>query len=209
LLSLRLMSAFHPRRTLAPRCATVRLSLRPPGFAAQRPAYSPTEGRRAWSKGKTIMQRIILACAASIFLTSPLRAQQAPPDQSIPEQTVPPAQSPPPSSQPASDLPPFAPPPPARLYDNYRPAGHHRTKANHRGTRHRHATAHHQATHRAVHASKRTIRRCHSMTYHQIMRHGSCRALIRQELKAPERTHHHASHHRSARHHRSGHSHRR
>ena len=162
------------------------------------------------------MQRIILGCAAVIFLTSPLAAQQAPPDQSIPGQTVPPPQSPPPSSQPASDLPPFVPPPPARLYDNYRPAAHHRARANHRGTRHHlgsphhHATMRHHATHRVAHVSKRTIRRCHSMTYNQIMRHGSCRALMRQELKAPERRHHHASHHSgSARHHRPGHRHRR
>jgi len=42
------------------------------------------------------------------------------------------------------------------------------------------------------------------MTYKQIMRNGSCRALLRQELNAGERRHHRASHH-PARHHRSKH----
>lgn len=160
------------------------------------------------------MKPIIIACAASLFLASPLGAQQG---QSIPEQTVPPPQPPPPSSQPPADLPPFVPPPPARLYDNYRPAAHHhRAGANpnsirhHRVSRHHHATARRHAANRAVHVSKRTIRRCHSMTYKQLMRDGSCRVLMRQELNAPERRHHGASHHRhSGRHHRSGHKHRR
>ena len=163
------------------------------------------------------MQRIILVCAAFMFLVTPLCAQQAPPGQLIPEQSVPPSQSPP-ESQPESDLPPpFVPPPAARVYDYHRPAARHHTNAHHYGSAHhrgtRHARARRHATHghhRAVHPSKRTIRRCHSMTYSQIMRHDSCRALMRQELKASEGGHRHVSHHRhSGHHHRSNHHRRR
>jgi hypothetical protein len=162
------------------------------------------------------MQRVIFGCVTLLFLTSPISAQQAPADQTMPDQSVPPLQSPPASSQQSSDLPPFIPPPRARLYDNYRPAAHHHAGANHRSTRHRRGSAHHHATrrhhvtHRVAHLSKRTIHRCHSMTFNQIVRHSSCLALMRQELKARGRRHHHATHHsRSARHHRPRHRNRR
>jgi len=161
-------------------------------------------------RGETEMQRLVLACAAFMALATPLKAQQAP-DPTTPEQTLPPPQ-PPVSSQPAPDaLPPFIPPPRARLYDSYRPAAHHHARQHHRRAVHRHVSRHrrvairHRAAqhHRVVHASRLTIRRCHSMTYKQIMRHGSCRALMRQELSAPKHVRHHARHH--VRHHRSRH----
>ena len=158
------------------------------------------------------MQRILFGCAAFLSLASPLYAQQAPPNQSVPEQPVPP-ESPPASSQPLADLPPFIPPPRARLYDNYRPASHHRA---HRRTMHPSRRAHHisarrhHSTHPAVHLSRRTIRQCHAMTYRQIMRHGTCRELMKRELRAPARGHHHASHRRGSAHdRRAAHRHRR
>ena len=47
-----------------------------------------------------------------------------------------------------------------------------------------------------MHFSAKTIRSCHAMTYRQIMRNSSCRAMIKQELAAPSpksRTKHQAS----------------
>jgi hypothetical protein len=158
------------------------------------------------------MQRIILGCAAFFVLTSPLQAQQAPATQQIPEQTIPPPEIPP-STQAPTELPPFIPPPRARLYDHYRPAGHHRARAHqhrtvhHRRRAHHHVARHHHASRRVVHLSKRTIRSCHRMTYRQILRHGACRELMKRELRASNR-HLYASHRRSS-HHRRAHRHRR
>lgn len=49
-----------------------------------------------------------------------------------------------------------------------------------------------------MHASKKTIRKCHSMTYSQIMRSSSCRALMRQDIAGAEQPRHHAKHDRKA-----------
>ena len=180
------------------------------------------------------MRRIVFACAAFMILASPLAAQQTP-DEPVPAQTTPgqtaPTSQPPPAT-PQSELPPpFVPPPPARLYDNYRSTTHHRphpraatrhATVRHSTTRHhraesRHAAARHHATRerqRPVHASKRTIRQCHGMSYKQIMRHSTCRALMRQDLEANEHRHTHASHqkrssHRHSSTHRKSRAHRR
>ncbi len=199
------MAAFHPFLPLAPGCAAVRLSAGVPGIAARLPAYSRTHRRRACSEGTSIMQRIILGCAAFFVLTSPLQGQQAPATQQIPEQTIPPPEVPPSSTQAPTDLPPFIPPPRARLYDHYRTVVHHRARVHqhrtvhHRRRAHHHVTRHHHASQQVVHLSKRTIRTCHRMTYRQILRHGACRELMRRELRASNR-HHHASRHRAHRH---------
>lgn len=201
------------KRSLAPGCAAVRLSPEYSAFHAESDGLFSTLEAQGLEEGKTIMRRVILGCLALLFLTSPLGAQQAPPDQTVPDQAVP--QSPPPSTQSPTDLPPFIPPPRARLYDNYRTAVHHRAThhrviRHHRRTSRHHATRRHHAARHAVHFSKRTVRRCHAMAYNQIMRHGSCRVLMKQELLTSTHRHHPASHHsRSARHHRSGHRHRR
>jgi len=212
-----LMSAFHPFLPLAPACANVGLNPEVCGCRSRMTElFSDGVGGGNASKRGTIVQRIILACAAFMLMATPLSAQQAPPDQSTPDQSVPPSQ-PPPESQPATDLPPpFVPPPPARFYDFHRPARHH-GKAHHTRSAHhhvaRHAKTRRHTAHghrRAVHASKRTIRRCHGMNYRQIMRNGSCRALMRQELKSSEHRHRHVSHHhRSVRHHHAVHHRRR
>lgn len=167
------------------------------------------------------MLRIAFGCAAFMLLASTLGAQQSPPDQPLPAQTVPdqtarPSQPTPASPQTESELPPpppFVPPPPARFYDTgHRMAHHHATRHRH-ATRVRHAAgprhgkAHHHVTqrHHAVHASKRTIRECHKMSYKQIMRHSICRALMRQDLEVAEHRHHRSSHHQRATHRRSRH----
>jgi hypothetical protein len=47
-----------------------------------------------------------------------------------------------------------------------------------------------------MHFSAKTVRSCHAMTYRQIMRSSSCRAMIEQELSgAPS---HESSHHKPA-----------
>jgi hypothetical protein len=161
------------------------------------------------------MPRIAFACAALLMLASPLGAQQAPADQSpptMPEQAVPPA--PPPQRQ--SELPPpFVPPPPARVYDYHPSSAHHRIRKHSRALTHRHSTRHHrsiQKHHRSIHVSKHASRQCHRMSYVQIVRQSTCRALMSRDLRAAEhrhslgsrhrRSHRHgmAQHHRARRH---------
>lgn len=170
------------------------------------------------------MKHVVFACAALIVLASPASAQQTapnepPPAQTMPEQSVPPAPPPPRAVPPFP--PSFVPPPRARVYD-------HRTKAHrsthrkpvmsHRRTVHRkrttsqHATAHARKTalrhakherRETVHASKRTIRLCHRMSYKQITRNSSCRALMRRDLQAAEHRQDHASHRKASAHRKS------
>jgi hypothetical protein len=159
------------------------------------------------------MQRIAFACAALMILASPAGAQQAPPDQplpTMPEQAVPPA---PPPRQ--SELPPpFVPPPPARVYDYHPSRAHHRIRTHSRALTHRHGTGRHRwirKRHRSSHVSSHARRQCHRMSYMQIVRHSTCRALMGRDLRATEHRHfhgsrHHRSHrHRIARHHRARH----
>lgn len=169
----------------------------------------------AWARGERNMRRIGLACAALVMLASPLRAQQVPPEQPVPaqaapDQTVPP----PPASQPGSELPPpFIPPPPARAYDDYRPRSHHHARVHRHARSHHHARAHRRGIaharvvhrhHRARHISMRASRRCHRMSYRQIIRHSICSALIKRDLQAAEHRHVRVSrHHRFSHHHRS------
>jgi len=56
-----------------------------------------------------------------------------------------------------------------------------------------------------MHFSRKTIRSCHGMSYRQIMRHPSCRALMKQELAAPAHRHR-ATHHKATRHKASAHN---
>ena len=63
---------------------------------------------------------------------------------------------------------------------------HHTTSKNSKSSR-----THKAASRRAVreakplHFSAKTVRSCHAMTYRQIMKSSSCRAMIKQELAAP------------------------
>jgi hypothetical protein len=50
-----------------------------------------------------------------------------------------------------------------------------------------------------MHFSAKTVRSCHAMTYRQIIRNSSCRAMIKQELAAPAPTH--RANHKSSAHH--------
>jgi type IV secretory pathway VirB10-like protein len=176
------------------------------------------------------MQRfIMLACAALAFgmFASPLRAQQTPPGepapptqqvaQPMPEQVQPP---PVPEAEPLPPPPPIPPMPKARpshrwvdIGDYYgrrshhhaRRPSHHRARTHHRRT-HAHRRPAHKAS-RALHFSRRTVRSCHGMTYRQIMRHSSCRALMRQELAAAAHRHRHSAHRHRAITHRARHHH--
>ena len=181
---------------------------------------SPDSDRRA--RGENIMQRIVLLCTALAFgiCASPLAAQQTRPEQP-PQQTGPPGPAPPAGqSMPQETQPPPAPeaeplPPPFPPMPKARPShrwvdigDHHSRRMRHHATpSHRQRThAHHLARlahHPAGHASRLQIRRCHSMSYRQIMRHSSCRTLMRQELAAAEHRHHHAAHAATRRHHRA------
>ena len=168
------------------------------------------------------MQRIgfIGGILALGILVSPAAAQQGPQDQVPPTQQTQwtPDQAPPvPQAEPLPPPPPFPPMPKARPRHRWVSLGHeHRSRADHRATSSKHHTsrAHHRAAspkHRAglahksahrpaLHFSKRTVRQCHKMTYKQIMRHSSCRALMTQDLQAAKHRTHHAAHRHKASH---------
>ena len=168
------------------------------------------------------MHRIALGCAAlSVLLFAPeaAGAQQTTPDQDQPAPTasVPPPLPPMPSSHhrwigAASEH--RAATTHRRQAATRRPsaqerhAAHdgHATKDRH-SARDRHAahdrrSAHDRHSsreqHETVHASKKTVRKCHSMTYQQIMRSSSCRALMRQDIEGAEKPRHQAKHDRKS-----------
>jgi hypothetical protein len=173
---------------------------------------SPDAFARA-EKGRNFMHRVVvLACAALALgmFASPLGAQQAPAQQSMPEAAPPP---PIPEAQPLPPPPPFPPMPSARPSHRWVDMGgrhasrvsSHAARTHHRAarTQSRRTHARHRAAHKArpAHFSRRTIRSCHAMNYRQIMRHSSCRALMSQEIAATaHRSHRAAHHHRTAAH---------
>lgn len=169
-----------------------------------------------------IVRGLVLAFAgfSLSIVGSSLAAQQSPPNQSSStaqdsSQPAPPTPSVPPAPPPARDVAPLPPPFPPMP----------RSRPSHRwvdvGAHHDRRTQHHakQASHRKVHGSKRSsratrashrrelaaaravkpsprvMRRCHKMSYAQIMRNGSCRELMRQDIAA-------AAHRKSERSHR-------
>lgn len=75
---------------------------------------------------------------------------------------------------------------------------------DHRSLRH-HGRSDVRRSHRELakdRPSAKTIRRCHDMSYKQIMRSSSCRALMKQELSGLEHRDRPASHHRKSASHR-------
>lgn len=180
------------------------------------------------------MRRIAAACAAIMIFASPAGAQSQadqPASSQVPAApALPPNFVPPPPARLYDNYPRRS----HHGATRHRTTQHHATQhraTEHRATQHR-ATRHHEDTERhgtakhrrkahdrgttehqrrshehqqPVHASKRTIRQCHGMSYREIMRHSTCRALIRQDLEAADRAHSQASkrHTKSAAHHRS------
>ena len=171
-----------------------------------------------------LTHRALLIFAAMLFATvgSSSVAQQTAPDQPPSTQqtptSVPPG--PPPDRQTSPSTPPPFPPMPSRApRHRWVDMGeHHSSRAHHRTTHvtHKSSPRHHRTTksrrsdrsHRSTHAhhkatpsmSKKEIRRCHSMTYHQLLRHKDCAALLQTELNAA----HHAKHKTAARRHKAG-----
>lgn len=161
-----------------------------------------------------IVRGLVLAFAglSLSIVGSSLEAQQSPPDPSTTQDSSQPATSVPPAPPPARDVAPL--PPPFPPMPRSRPSHRWVDVSGHHGSR----TQHHarQASHRKVHASERRsrgahashrrghaaasavqpsarlMRRCHKMSYTQIMRNGSCRDLMRQDLAAA--THRHSGH---------------
>jgi len=159
----------------------------------------------ARAEGENIMQRVVaLACAALAFgmFGSPLGAQQTPSEQPMPQAAQPP---PVPEAEPLPPPPPFPPMPSARPSHRWVDMGErHARRVQHPRTHHRRTHAHHRAAHKArlTHFSRRTIRSCHAMNFRQIMRHSSCRLLMRQELATTAAHRHHQAtrHHKMAAH---------
>ena len=154
---------------------------------------------------------LILVGLAVAMLAAPVGAQQAP--VAPVTESVPAA---PPEAEQLPPPPPFPPMPSARPSHRWVDVGgHHRSSAKHKARAVRHhatkAKAHGRRTHaarraahkaRPLHFSRKTIRQCHAMSYRQIMRHSSCRAMMKQELAAAPKHKAKARHH-SARHHRA------
>jgi hypothetical protein len=163
------------------------------------------------------------------MLASPLAAQEASPPVSKAEQLPPPPPFPPmPSAKPSHRWVDMG--GPSRARSKASPARHHASPVKHdrkahasskSRTSHRARTSHKArgskatASHRPVgkakpmHFSAKTVRSCHAMTYRQIIRNSSCRAMIKQELAAPAATHrtnHKASAHRATHHGTAAHS---
>jgi len=160
------------------------------------------------------------AAFALAVLGSPLGAQDLPggpvaqTEQPAPDMAPP---APPPQAEQLPPPPPFPPMPSARPSHRWVDVGgHHASGARHssrkaharaKPSKHRRAHAKHRSAHKAkpMHFSRKTIRSCHGMSYRQIMRHPSCRALMKQELAAPTHRHraarHKASAHKARRHH--------
>jgi hypothetical protein len=168
---------------------------------------------------------VILACATLAFglIASPLVAQEAAQPAPQAEQLPPPPPFPPmPSSKPshrfvdmgghtsrarskASPARQAASPKrdrKAHSSSTSRTSHKARSSQKARGSK---ATASHRSVRKdkPVHFSAKTVRSCHAMTYRQIIRNSSCRAMIKQELAAPTPTHranHKASAHRATHH---------
>lgn len=162
-----------------------------------------------------MMVRIVLACASFSLgiLASPAAAQQtAPGVQSSPTQAQPAGSlsqetQPAPAPEAAPLPPPFPPMPRSRPSHRWVDVGGHHVRRN----QHHSARAHHhpaRASHRRSHglgarasASPRMVSRCHRMSYTQIMQHGSCRALMREELASSSHRHReHSRRHRATTH---------
>ena len=168
------------------------------------------------------MQRIALVGALLAFAIVPsaLSAQQATPDQQTPA-----TQPSPPSSSSPPPFPPFERAPSHRWVDvgnHHSGSSRHHAVTKHRKTvtESRHAKTAAESRHKRherratkeeraqpVVASKRTIRRCHNMTYTQIMKESTCRALMKQDIDGGDHRHAHASRHKSRRQQQATHSH--
>jgi hypothetical protein len=159
-----------------------------------------------------IVRGLVLAFAglSLSIVGSSLEAQQSPPDPSTQDSSQPAPQttSVPPAPPPARDVAPLPPPfpPMPRSRPSHRwvdVSGHHASRTQHHAKQASHRKVHASqrrsraahASHRRGHAaaraaqpSARLMRRCHKMSYTQIMRNGSCRELMRQDLAvAPHR----------------------
>jgi hypothetical protein len=148
-----------------------------------------------------------------------LSATQSSSQPAYPATSVPPA--PPPSRDVAPLPPPFPPMPSSRPSHRHvdmgehhgRRSEHHASKASHRESarasrRHSHKAAgpsrrHRHEAARAAQPSPKVMRRCHRMSYTQIMRSSSCRELMRQDLAAPSHRHSARSHRQKVSVHRS------
>jgi hypothetical protein len=170
--------------------------------------------------------KLIGAAAALAMLASRSFAQQTVPDQSVQAQ-------PSTTDQPAYQAPPppaYEPPAPAPLprlprhrytkvpAPHHSAASHHAShhatahRSSHRTSRHERAERHeapHKITKPIAHAAAKTMSRCADMTYKQMLRHSTCRALVRaydESTSAPaHRSKHHskkAAHQRATTHHR-------
>ena len=169
-----------------------------------------------------LMHRALMICAATLFgaLASPSGAQQTVPDQPPSTQqtptSVPPA--PPPERQTSPATPPPFPPMPSRApRHRWVDMGeHHSSRARHRTTHVSHRTTHvshrTKTARRSVHGrhsahahhtaapslSKKAIRRCHGMTYRQLLRHKDCASLLQSELNAAAHSKHHSRKHKAS-----------
>jgi hypothetical protein len=55
--------------------------------------------------------------------------------------------------------------------------------------------------------SKKAVRRCHGMSYRQLLRHKDCAALLQRELRAAAHAKHRSGHHKATKRHKTTHHH--
>lgn len=96
-----------------------------------------------------------------------------------------------------------------KMATNHKTATSHKARTSQKGPKSK-ATASHRAVRKdkVMHFSAKTVRSCHAMSYREIMRSSSCRAMIKQELAAPAPKHR-TSHKASPKHKTAAHSKRR
>lgn len=170
------------------------------------------------------IRRVALICAAIAFGTSnsALNAQQTSPEQAAKQSSSNAAPATPPDMQTAPGVPPPFPPMPSRapshrwvdMSNHHQSQTHRRSTArvshrkgnarqaghsHHRAASNRGGKSHHHPSHRARPAlSKKAIRRCHKMTYHQLLEHRDCAQLLQSELKAVAHSKHRSADRKSA-----------
>jgi hypothetical protein len=144
---------------------------------------------------ESIIRRAALICAALSFgvFSSALQAQQTTPEQ--PQQQVPPSVPPAPPPDRETTPPPF--PPMSRTAPRHRfvdMGGHRSARSHHASSAVRHpSAARHVGRHErqsATGLTKAELRRCKSLSHHQLRRNSKCQAALRSERAAKTENHH-------------------
>jgi hypothetical protein len=92
---------------------------------------------------------------------------------------------------------------PSRVHRRTTHAAHRTTHVSHRVTKERSRSAHarhksHEHAKAVPAMSKKAIRRCHGMSYRELLRHRDCAALLQREVDASSHAKHRSKSHKAA-----------